>query len=293
MELKITDLQVPGKISFNYEELKQQIQVRASEYASMVYTDDQITDAKKDRADLNRLKKALNDERIRQEKEFLQPFNEFKAQVKELCDIIDTATTSVDKQIKEYEEQKRAEKLDVILEYFGAALAAKLPSVPLNHQLVVDLKWLNASVSMKSIQEAIDAKLEQVEKDLALIDSLPSYAFEARECYVDTLDLAKAVSEAHRLQEQAEKKAAWEAEQKRKAEAAPLDFSNLKPGDKVCFGGATETAMTNINDPNDIENLAGYQPVRQWVGFKAYLSAEEAKALGAWLRAQGIKYKAI
>lgn len=62
-----------------HKPLKQQIQTRAADYASLVYTDDQIANAKKDRADLNRLKKALNDERIRQEKEFLQPFNEFKA----------------------------------------------------------------------------------------------------------------------------------------------------------------------------------------------------------------------
>lgn len=274
MELKITDLQIPGKISFNYEELKQQIKVRASDYASIVYSDDQIAYAKKDRADLNRLKKALNDERIRQEKEFLRPFNEFKAQVKELCDIIDSATASVDKQIKEYEERKKTEKLDDVLKYFDTALAEKLPSVPLKHQLVLDPKWLNASVSMKSIQEAIDTKLEQVAKDLAVIDALPAYSFEARECYVDTLDLAKAVSEAHRLQEQAEKKAAYEAEQqKQKAEPA----------------NAPVTMAANINDINNIAE----QPVRQWIGFQAYLSADEAKALGGWLKTNGIKYKSI
>ena len=241
----------------------------------MVYTEDQVKEAKADRAALNRLKKALNDERIRQEKEYMQPFNTFKAQIAELVKIIDNSVSVVDKQVKEFDEKKKAEKLDAILEYFGIALAAKLPSVPLNHCLVVDDKWLNASVSMKSIQESIDAKLDQVVKDLAVIDSLPSYAFEARECYVDTLDLAKAVSEAHRLQEQAEKKAAWEAEQqKRQEEAAAVKPSQI---------------LTNINDPNDIENL----PARQWIGFQAFLSADEAKALGAYLRNNGIKYKAI
>lgn len=279
MELKITELQVPRKISFNYEELKQQIQTRASDYASMVYTDDQIANAKKDRADLNRLKKALNDERIRQEKEFLQPFNEFKAQVKELCGIIDTATASVDKQIKEFEEQKKAEKLDAILEYFGSALAAKLPSVSLDHRLVVDAKWLNASVSMKSIQEAIDGKLEQVVKDLAVIDSLPSYAFEAREYYIDTLDLARAVSEAHRLQEQAEKKAAWEAEQQKRKEEAANANEAFK---KQVTDYAAETVEAEVIEPS-----------RQWIGFQALLSADEAKALGAWLRGNGIRFKAI
>lgn len=278
MELKITDFQAPGKISFNYEELKQQIQTRAADYASLVYTDDQIANAKKDRADLNRLKKALNDERIRQEKEFLQPFNEFKAQVKELCGIIDVATTSVDKQVKEFEDQKKAEKLNAIGEYWHSVLAADKIPAAVSFRMIFESKWLNASVSMKSIQEAIDGKIEQIAKDLAVIGSLPSYAFEARECYLDTLDLAKAVSEAHRLQEQAETRAAWEAEQQKRKEEA-VAAAAVRP----------TQVMTNINDSDDIESL----PASQWVSFQAFLSADEAKALGAWLRINGIRYKAI
>lgn len=258
--------------------MKQQIQTRAADYASLVYTDGQIANAKKDRADLNRLKKALNDERIRQEKDFLQPFNEFKAQVKELCGIIDKATASVDKQIKDFEEQQKQDKLLKIKEYFdGAFIYGEAVNKNITFNKILDPKWLNASVSMKSIQEAIDAKMEQIAKDLAVIGSLPSYAFEARECYLDTLDLAKAVSEARRLQEQAEKRAAWEAEQqKRKEEAAA---AQIKP----------TQVMTNINGPDDIENI----PARQWVSFQALLSADEAKALGAWFRTNGIKYKDI
>lgn len=275
MELKITELQLPGKISFNYEDLKRELSAKVKVYESLVYGDDQIQAAKADRADLNRLKKALNDERIRQEKEFLQPFNEFKAQVKELCDIIDVATASVDKQVKEFEDQKKAEKLNAIEEYWHSVLAADKIPAAVSFRMIFESKWLNASVSMKSIQEAIDGKVEQIRKDLDVVDSLPSYIFEARECYLDTLDLARAVSEAHRLQEQADKKAAWEAEQQtRKAEAAAV-----KP----------VQVMTNINDPDDIENISS----RQWVSFQALLSTDEAKALGAWLRNSGIKYKAI
>lgn len=282
MELKVTELQIPGKISFNYEDLKRELTEKVNVYASMVYTDDQIQAAKADRANLNRLKKALNDERIRQEKDFMQPFNQFKAQIKELCGIIDTATASVDKQVKEFEEQQKQDKLLKIKEYFdGAFIYGEAVNKKIPFEKILDSKWLNASVSMKSIQEAIDAKMEQMAKDLAVIDSLPSYAFEARECYMDTLDLARAVSEAHRLQEQAEKKAAWEAEQqKRKEEAAAV---HIKP----------TQVMTNINDPEDIENAAPVEPVRQWIGFQALLSTDEAKALGAWLRGNGIKFKAI
>ena len=278
MELKINEVVLPAPITFNYEELRTELLQKVSVYETMVYTEDQVKEAKADRAALNRLKKALNDERIRQEKDYMQPFNTFKAQVGELVKIIDKSVSVVDKQVKEFEEQQKQDKLLKIKEYFdGAFVYGEAVNKNIPFEKILDSKWLNASVSMKSIQGAIDGKLEQMAKDLAVIADLPSYAFEARECYMDTLDLAKAVSEAHRLQEQAEKRAAWEAEQqKRKEEAAAAQIKSTQ-------------VMTNINDPDDIENL----PARQWIGFQALLSADEARALGAWLRANGIKYKAI
>ena len=133
---------------------------------------------------------------------------------------------------------------------------------------------------MKSIQGAIDGKLEQMVKDIAVIADLPSYSFGARECYMDTLDLAKAVSEAHRLQEQAEKRAAWEAEQQERKEEA------TEP--KTDIGKAIESTERQA-----FERAVQHEPSRQWIGFQALLSADEARALGAWLRGNGIKYKAI
>ena len=267
MELKINEVALPAPITFNYEELRAELLSKVSVYETMVYTEDQVKEAKADRAALNRLKKALNDERIRQEKDYMQPFNTFKAQVGELVKIIDKSVSVVDKQVKEFEEQQKAEKLKAIEEYWHSVLADNKVPEAVSFRQILDDKWLNASVSMKSIQGAIDGKLEQIAKDLDVIDSLPSFAFEARECYVDTLDLAKAVSEAHRLQEQADKRAAWEA-------AAAIKQTPV---------------VTNINDPEDIENL----PFRQWIGFQAFLSVDEAKALGAWFRNNGIRYKAI
>jgi len=277
MELKINEVALPAPITFNYEELRAELLSKVSVYETMVYTEDQVKEAKADRAALNRLKKALNDERIRQEKDYMQPFNTFKAQVGELVKIIDKSVSVVDKQVKEFEEQQKSEKLKAIEEYWHSVLADNKVPEAVSFRQILDDKWLNASVSMKSIQGAIDGKLEQMAKDLAVIADLPSYAFEARECYMDTLDLAKAVSEAHRLQEQAEKRAAWEAEQqKRKEEAAAALIKSTQ-------------VTANINDPDDIENC----PVRQWIGFQALLSVDEARALGAWLRGNGIKYKAI
>lgn len=75
MELQIEDVQLPEQIKFNFEDLKSEIQAKAHEYEVSVYTEDNIKAAKADRASLNKLKKALNDERIRREKAYMKPFN--------------------------------------------------------------------------------------------------------------------------------------------------------------------------------------------------------------------------
>ena len=53
--------QVPGTITWNFEELKQNVSVKLSIYRKMQYSDDNIADAKKDLASLRKLSKAVND----------------------------------------------------------------------------------------------------------------------------------------------------------------------------------------------------------------------------------------
>lgn len=112
MELQITQLIMPEKIQFNYSELKAWIADRSHEYSTIVYTDDDIGQAKEDRADLNRLKKALNDRRIQIEKEYMKPFGEFKAQINEIIGMLDEPAKLIDQRVKEYEQAKKDEKAE-------------------------------------------------------------------------------------------------------------------------------------------------------------------------------------
>lgn len=47
MELKMNEYQLPQNISFNFEELKAELTEKARLYETIVYTDDQIQEAKK------------------------------------------------------------------------------------------------------------------------------------------------------------------------------------------------------------------------------------------------------
>ena len=203
MELKIQPYAPPGAISFNFDELKRELQEKVAVYQTLVYGNDEIKTAKADRAKLNKLKKALTDERIRQEREYLQPFNEFKAQIKELVGIVDEAVGGIDRQVKEYEEMQKEEKLEQILAIWNKSAVPDWLTPP----QIIDEKWLNASVSLASIEAEITARLERVAEDLAVLGNLPEFAFEAAEEYKRTLDITTAINLVNRLSEMQRKKA--------------------------------------------------------------------------------------
>lgn len=271
MEVRIQPYKQPEKLVFNYEELKTAVQAKMELYETAIYSDDEIKTAKADKAALNKLRKALNDERIRQEREYMQPFAAFKAQINEIIAIIDKPIAAIDMQVKEFEERQKEAKFAQIEAYWNNC---ELP-VPVKFLQIMDSKWLNASVSMKSIQEAIDAKVEQIGNDLSVIRQLPAYAFEAEQTYLTSFDLARAITEAHRLQEMAERKAAHEAEMQRIAEEQAASVSK----------NATVEPASACDLPTE--------PKREWIAFQALLTPEEAKALGNYMKSNGIQYKAV
>ena len=176
MELKINDFQAPKLISFNYEELKAELTERVKKYETLVYSDSEIKDAKNDRADLNKLKKVLNDERIRLEKEYMQPFNTFKAQITEIIGIIDKPVGLIDKQIKDFENSKKKEKKEAIKEIFDRTSHPEW----LEFDLMFNDDWLKAAYSMSHIEkQVIPDNIGIHVRNADTLQNLPEFGFEA------------------------------------------------------------------------------------------------------------------
>ena len=301
MEFKINEMQLPAPITFNYEELKQEIEAKVSMYANLVYTDEQIQEAKKDKAALNKLKKALNDERIRMEKEYLAPFNVFKAQVNEIIGIIDKPVAVIDKQVKEYEEKQKREKKSEIEAYWYEILQNDKVPEAVSFSQIFNEKWLNASVSMKSIKGEIDARLEQIANDHATLQNLPEFGFEAMKVYESTLDLNRALNEGRRLSEIAKAKAAHEAEMKARAEeqarlAAEAEektreaVQNLADAAKATATAIAEGIKEIVTEPQEVPVIP---PMPMWVAFQARLTTEQAKELKQFFDERNIEFRPI
>lgn len=193
----------PGEISFNYEELKAEVSAKAAEYASFVYSPATIGDAKADRAKLNKLKTALNDERIRREKEFLEPFADFKGKVNEIIKILEVPIASIDAQVKMVETEEKEKKR---LQCKAIFLGSDHPEW-LSYEDIENPKWYNKSVSMKAVEEEILAKIKHHTDEYKAIGNYSASPFEAQEYYKRTLDFAKAMAEGQRVVDVAEAKA--------------------------------------------------------------------------------------
>ena len=294
MELKINEYQLPDKISFNFEELKQELTEKVSMYESMVYTDDQIKIAKADKANLNKLKKALNDERIRREKEYMIPFNGFKSQVNEIIAIIDKPVAVIDEQVKAYEEKQKQDKLKAIQDLW---CSLEVTDGRLTFKMIFSEKWLNESASMKSIQTEMEERIKKFNDDMATLANLPEFGFEAQEIYISTLDINKAISEGHRLSEIAKKKAEAErlkaereaeqarlkAEEEARKAAFPDDAMN-PPNEEVC--DIPHEAFEDCRQNQKAE-------AKQWIAFQALMTTEDALALKAFFESRNIEFKPV
>ncbi len=284
MELRVNEVAIPEKIDFNYEELKAELTSKVSFYETLVYTDDQIKDAKADKANLNKLKRALNDERIRREKEYMQPFNVFKAQVNEIIGIIDKPIAVIDEQVKAFDEKRKAEKQKAIEELFATIGFQNFVTL----EKIQDPKWLNASVSMKSIEEQMRSKMYEIGNGVLTLSQLPEFGFEATEVFKETLDINKAISEAKRMSEIAKAKA--EAEARRKAEEERKTQEKAAEEQRAVMAQAM-TPPENVQ-PAPVEESQP-EPQKMVVKFEVELTTDDAAALREFFQSRNITFRAI
>lgn len=277
MELKVNTPTFPEVIEFNFEELKAEITERASAYVNLVYTEGQIQEAKKDRAALNKFVKALSDERIKVKKECMKPYEDFEKKIKELDGIVSAAIQNIDSQIKAVEEQEKAGKLERIKELWESI--EHPAEMTFDH--VFEGKFMNKSCSMATIKQYMENAVERFNSDLAALQNLPEFSFEAIEVYKQTLDMHKAISEGKRLAEI----------QKKKAEAlAEAEFAkNMNPPEEDVPG---QIGFTDAESFDKVVQEATEEE-KMWISFKALLSTSDAFALKDFFDSRHIEFEAI
>lgn len=289
MEVKIETYQLPAEIQFNFEELKAEIAEKVKIYETLVYGDDEIKTAKSDRANLNRIKKALQDEKTRRKKEYLKPFEDFENKINEIIKLIDDPVSLIDKQVKEFEEKKKADKRIEIGAYWETTEHPEW----LVLSKIFDERWLNATYTMKQIQADINGWINRINSELETLEQLDSFSFEAIDVYKRSLDMNQAIAEGKRLadiqkrKEEAERRKAeietekkWEEMQKASAEAP-----------QTSTAPSNEEAEEIHTKEEKVEETA--QSGAMWINFSALLTIDQALKLKKFFEDNNIEFKKI
>jgi len=295
MELTIYEPSAIPEIRWNKEDIKREVSAMLTKYDGLVYTDKQIKDAKADRAKLNKLYKALDDKRKEMKKLCMAPYEKFESEMKEVLALISEQIGHIDGQVKEYEEVKKKEKLDQIQQAFIEE--GFQPFV--TFEAIYDPKWLNASVSMKQVKEALEQRKYQIGTDIHTLNQLPEFGFEAKEAYKKSLNLQQAISEARRMSDiakakaEAEKQRAEKEEQERReAEEKLRNASSESTYEPIPDVDGIETGKLPFEpDEAEIEPLS--VPEGEWIKFEACLTVEQALMLKEFFENRGIKFRAI
>ena len=218
-----------GTIESNLDVVKASIESYIKDYETYAVSEDTLKDSKQLVADLRKQQKALDDERKQIKKDWNAPFTEWEKKAKDVIALYDKPILLINDQLLKFEEDRKSKKrVDIRIAYMELVSA-----IDMNNELedycpiekIYDSKWENASVSMKSIKEEIQQKLEAVGMQIDTIRSMESeFEDKGLEEFKKTLNLQSAIQLMNQYKKQKEEiLARQEAERKAKEERERLE----------------------------------------------------------------------
>lgn len=277
LKLVISPLKKMEAIKFNYEELKGGLQESLKKYQNLVYTSQNIKEAKDDRATLNALKKSLNDEKIKIKKEFEVPYKDFEDKIKELIELVDKPASEIDKQVKIFEEAEKAKKRESIENIYAENIGSYADLIPL--QQIYDSRWENKTYKETDIKKEIQDIVKKADSDIKVIAELKSeFEFQIKDTYFRTLDLGQALVEKQRLEKQKELLTTIKQQQ---VEVKVDPINNIDSVDSVRYA---------VGIDNSNEESTSVEEKMISVAFRVECTESQLKALGEFMKANGIKY---
>lgn len=184
-QLEVRVEQQIGLLNWNFEELNAQLDIQLAKYENLVFTDQDMREAKAMRANLNKVAKAINDRKLEVKRQFCAPYDAFAEQAKQLVDKVNKVSGTIDSQVKDYENRMKEEKRQRIEQYWkdhsnGLFALDK----------VFDIRWLNSSVSDAQWQKNLEAVNSQINKDISVLNAYTGEKYNwCLNEYLKTMDL--------------------------------------------------------------------------------------------------------
>ena len=206
----------PAMIEFNADELVAKVTAATERYATAVYSEDTIKDAKADKASLLKLSKALNAERISLGKIYLAPYEKFKGEIDRIIGVVNAAAANIGGQLEAFEEARLGKRRELLRQHFLAT--ASDISENISYERIEDTNWLKASTTDKKAKELVDAVVAGIRTDISTLKQLQSEDIdELLLFYFKNLSLSATLQENEARKERARKIAEMRAKREEEA----------------------------------------------------------------------------
>ena len=281
--LRSETVTIPQAIE-NIQVLKKELAERLDYYKTLVVTEDGIKDAKADKAALNKLKTAIDDQRKEVKRQTMALYEPLEKECKELLSMIDEPIGVIDSQLKAFDEQKKAAKYQALTEFF--AKVNTLDFVKLEH--VLNPKWANATAKLDALKDEMSGNIQRIVDDYADIkklyaDSTMLTAILQR--FEQTRDKGAALAYAAEIERRER------AEQERREREAVEKFMREQEQREVDYVQRSHEKVTN---PTIVPTPA--EPVPEPIGqatFRVVGTRSQLRALAAYMRENGINYEVL
>ena len=278
----------------NFDEALAAVKEIVAPYQNLVVTPETVRNAASDRARLRKLREAVDGQRKAVKECYMKPVNEFTAAAKPILDEIDKAVNNIDVQVKAFEEQERKDKMDALRAFFAekntgaGADFADFDKIAARHP-----DWKNKGCTPEKAQSDIIIELSGIDRGIMALRGYPdNYRAMMLEKFAERYDLADAINvftQIKRREEQEKALAQREAERKAKEEAERAAAKDGETDSSASLGMTEEERIATVPMEPRNDESAGRPAVRH-IEFWVEVTQEQGKALGAWLKANGIRY---
>lgn len=192
-----------ASVTHNMSEVKEYALELKKYYSKLVFSDDQVKEAKEERAAINKIVKKVEDYRKSVVASFNRPLEEFVNEAKQAENILKETSTFVDGQVKKYEEEEKEKKKEGCQKIYEEMIGDLKELVSFEN--LFNDKWLNKTTKYDEVKSDIQNVIEKVNSGLEAIKTLKSeFETEIINTFLEDFDVTKAIFKNTQLKERKE-----------------------------------------------------------------------------------------
>lgn len=164
--------------TIDFDSFKEYLENALDRYRNNVYTPENLAAAKNDKAELNKVKKIIDDKRKEYKAQCLAPYEAVEYRFKDLVSMIDEQKSRIDASIKVIDDKNKSDRETDLRKYYDAKSASLGQFAERMYKRIFCDRWLKNTYSLKKCEEEILVAIKASVNDLETLKKVRSPYFD-------------------------------------------------------------------------------------------------------------------